>query len=66
MSRVLILFPPVEHLCPVHDLLGLAEDGHGVDVQVELVGGEAPANIILKRNQTDEKTMRKLMASSSV
>ena len=57
---LIVIFPPVEHLCAVHDLLGLAEDGHGVDVQVELVGSEAPANVILKKNiQTCEKEIKK-------
>ena len=34
---------PAKHLCPVHNLLGLTDDGHGVDVYVELVGREASA-----------------------
>ena len=36
---------PAKHLCPVHDLLGLTDDGHRVDVQVKLVGGEASAGV---------------------
>ena len=48
MSRRIFFFPPVEHLCPVHDLLGLTDDGNGVDVQVELVGGEAPAVVLAR------------------
>ena len=43
MSRRVNL--PTQHLCPVHDLLGLTDDGHGVDVQVELVGGEQCSSI---------------------
>ena len=43
-----VIFPPVKHLCPVHNLLGLTDDGHGIHVQVELVGGEAPAGVLVR------------------